>query len=264
MDYIEAMRHRHSVRTYIDKPISAEQREALLIAIDELETPFGGRVKIVLAEKNGESSFKPSTYGVITGAKCYLLLYVDDDVLSLLSGGYALEMVVLKATMLGLGTCWLGGTFSASSFKTAENAPNGMKLVIVCPVGIPASKQSLLHKITEAIARSHSRKPMDKLFGQGGFDKRVAETSPFYEPLEMMRLAPSSVNSQPWRALVFDDETVQFFTTSQKSLNLIDMGIGLCHFAIAANMKNKRGHFSISSLKKVDSPAGLHYVVSYS
>ena len=49
---------------------------------------------------------------------------------------------------------------------------------------------------------SAKRKPMDDLF-------IVNDESKFYWPLEMMRLAPSSTNSQPWRAEV-DSNTVYF------------------------------------------------------
>jgi len=59
----------------------------------------------------------------------------------------------------------------------------------------------------------------------------------------MMRLAPSSVNSQPWRALVVGD-TVHFYYTPKSNLSLIDCGIGLCHFYEDERFHGHAGRFS--------------------
>lgn len=263
MDYIKAIETRHSVRTYTQQPLTENQIYVLREAIADASTPFGGKVKILLARTADATLLKPSTYGVIRGASDYLLMYLADDRLSRLSGGYALEQVVLAATSMGLGTCWVGGTFSAGSFNHASEVPAGLRLSIVCPVGTAAPNQGLLHRITSAIARSHTRKPMERLFFQGSIGTPLQTDSPFYEALEMMRLAPSSVNSQPWRAIVSTDNSgVVFYSTSIKPLNEIDMGIGLCHFALAMQEHKKRGHFSMTPLEG-ESPEGLYFVARY-
>lgn len=263
MDYIKAIESRHSVRNYTEQPLTENQISVLREAIAEVSAPFGGKVKIMLARKADGTLFKPSTYGVIRGATDYLLMYLSDDLESRLSGGYALERVVLAATSMGLGTCWVGGTFSAGSFNHVSDIPAGLKLTIVCPVGIAAPKQGLLSRITSAIACSKSRKPMTQLFFQDSTGTPLQPGNPYYEALEMMRLAPSSVNSQPWRAIVSaDNSEVSFYATSLKPLNEIDMGIGLCHFALAMQAKGKRGHFSMTPPES-ESPAGLYFVARY-
>lgn len=59
-------------------------------------------------------------------------------------------------------------------------------------------------------------------------------------PLEMIRLAPSAVNKQPWRMVVMDD-VVHFCLQRSKNfgggkidMQKIDMGIALCHFELMA------------------------------
>ena len=49
-----------------------------------------------------------------------------------------------------------------------------------------------------------------------------------------MRLAPSSLNSQPWRAVV-DGDTAHFFVAAKARDNYVDMGIGLAHVALVAS-----------------------------
>jgi len=36
--------------------------------------------------------------------------------------GYLMEAIILKATELNLGTCWLGGSFTQSNFARKINA----------------------------------------------------------------------------------------------------------------------------------------------
>jgi len=61
-----------------------------------------------------------------------------------------------------------------------------------------------------------------------------------YQPLEMVRLAPSAVNRQPWR-IVLDKHAAHFYLLRAKGMGggvldmqKIDLGIALCHFDLAA------------------------------
>ena len=61
------------------------------------------------------------------------------------------------------------------------------------------------------------------------------------QPLEMVRLAPSAVNKQPWRVVIADN-AAHFYLKRSKGfghetdldMQKIDMGIALCHFALTA------------------------------
>ena len=62
---------------------------------------------------------------MISGAKTYFLIAAGADDNSALSAGYRFEQVVLEATRLGLGTCWVGGTFRKSAFNSHVSWPAG-------------------------------------------------------------------------------------------------------------------------------------------
>ena len=51
--------------------------------------------------------------------------------------GIALEHVVLAATNLGLGTCWMGQTGREEMIKDLLDIPDNFKVVAVVPVGVP-------------------------------------------------------------------------------------------------------------------------------
>lgn len=74
----------------------------------------------------------------------------------------ALEHLVLAATALGLGTCWIGG-FDEENVRRLLAIPANIRVVAYTPLGYPAEAEGLMGRVTKAVARSHSRKPLDKI-----------------------------------------------------------------------------------------------------
>ena len=92
-------------------------------------------------------------------------------------------------------------------------------------------------------------------------------------PLEMVRLAPSSTNKQPWR-IVKDKGVFHFFLqrsagyyakmTSAVDLQRIDMGIAMCHFELVAKDLFLDGHWvEIDDFSFGPLPKRTEYVVSW-
>jgi nitroreductase len=67
----------------------------------------------------------------------------------LVDGGHFDAELVLAATYLGLGTCWIGG-FEESKIKRILMVPGKIGAVALTPVGYPADA-SLRSKITKTI-----------------------------------------------------------------------------------------------------------------
>lgn len=241
MNIIEIIKSRRSVRSFSGKPLTAHIKQQLETVIAKSKDPFNGNVTIRLKDFDLKEDYKPSTYGMIKGATNFFLLGIGSDDDSALSAGFRFEQVVLKACGMGLGTCWIAATFKGSDFDKGEEWPNGEELKIICPVGYP-EKPRLLEKIGRKVMGSNNRKPFDQLFFTDKFQKPLSENSHFGEPLEMMRLAPSSTNSQPWRAEV-DGDTVHFYYKPKSSVSILDCGIGLCHFYLTENFLGRTGEF---------------------
>lgn len=208
-------------------------------------------------------TFRPSTYGVITGASTFMLVEADDDMRSLLSAGYITEKVVLEACAMGLGTCWVGGTFRNSDFVREPCQGEDTKLKAVVPIGTAAKHKSLLSGIMRIAAGSSHRKPLNRLFFSDNFSTPVSKDDADSMTLsfEMMRLAPSSMNSQPWRGLA-TGETVHFYAACESNLTPIDMGIGLLHFHEAEKAQGHDGEFHFDS-EAPSGARGMKYTVSY-
>lgn len=260
MNIIEAMKERRSVRTFDNVPLTPDTLHLLQQYIDHVDDPFGGNFIIHLKKFDIENGFKPSTYGMIKGAREFFTIAMADDDKSALAVGFCFEQIVLKAWQLGLGTCWIAATFKGTCFDSASPLPDGLRLRIVCPVGVTASK-SLIEKISRFAVKSDRRKPFDKLFFDGNFTQSLSPDSRFGESLEMMRLAPSSTNSQPWRAIVDGDE-VHFYYVPKSQLSILDCGIGLCHFAESEKNAGHQVQFYHSTTPPA-APKNLRYLLSY-
>ncbi len=57
--------------------------------------------------------------------------WCDNDV------GIAFEHIVLTATDLGLGTCWMGQTRRDAEVKALLGIPNRFKVIALTPIGVP-------------------------------------------------------------------------------------------------------------------------------
>lgn len=255
------MRVRRSVRNYARHPLSVEQRLLLMEAADAAESPFGGDVSIRLKRYDIKGKHSPGTYGFVRGAFDFFLIAIDDSEESQLSAGFMFEQVVLRATQLHLGTCWIGGTFKETVFGRGQIWPDGQQLRAICPVGLP-ERPTLLQRIATSAMGSDRRKPFGKLFFDSDFNSALPEDSAFGASLEMMRIAPSSTNSQPWRALV-ESSTVHFYCVPKSRYWLIDCGIGLCHFYATERYYQRNGQFTFID-NPPEAPAGLRYITSYS
>jgi len=261
MNIIEAMRLRSSVRTYKGEPLGEEELLKLREAIETTSSPFGGDVTIRLGRFDLQGPQRPGTYGSISGASDYLLMAYGDGRDSALSAGFRMEQVVLAATMLGLGTCWIAGTFKGRDFDRGQVWPDGESLKIVSPVGYAADRRRVIDRLFRKVAGSDGRKAFSQLFFTDRFRESLPIDSIYAEPLGMLRLAPSSTNSQPWRVLVHGDE-VSFYTRLDRMLSVLDCGIGICHFDACEKFTGHTGEY-YRSASPIPAPHGWTYLVSY-
>jgi len=279
MNVLEAIRARRSVRTYLPQPLAAEDRVELEHTFaDCAQGPFGNRVRFALVEL-GEQQRSASqalwTYGVIRGARTFIAGAIDPKAPgATFDFGHCLERVILEATRLGLGTCWLGGTFRAGAFAERLGLAGGEVIPCVTPVGHGAQKRTLVEKAFRTFAGSDRRKPWSELFFEADGRRSLTPEAAgrFAEALECLRLAPSASNRQPWR--VFRDEGSEAWrfglarnavydrSVSPVSLQEIDLGIALSHFELACRVAGIEGTLRREA-GAVSLPGGLEYVASW-
>lgn len=261
----EVIKNRKSVRSYSGQVLKKEHVDSINQYIATLEQPFGGNARIELISTNSDNKVvKLGTYGVISDAKDFLTLVYEPGPLAEQNAGYLFEQVVLFCTSLGLGTCWLGGTLKKSDFAKQIQIKKNEIFSIVSPVGYPGEKMRFLEKLMRAGAKSNNRKPFETLFFDNKFEipLKPENAHKYYEPLEMMRLAPSASNSQPWR-VIKSNNRFHFYDHIKSRFSAIDIGIGLCHFREMCKKMNIIGDFEILENNYFPQIENNQYVISW-
>ncbi len=253
---------RNSVRTYKDEELPEEIINKLNDFMKNIENPFNKKIRFKLINIKNIDNIKLGTYGVIKGAKSFLAVTCEKDEFNLEALGYGFELLVLYATSLGLGTCWLGGTFNKGNFAKAMGLKDNEILPIVSPVGYKSDNKSIMESFFKFASKSHSRKAFEEIFFEKDFKTSLTKDSVglYYMPLEMVRIAPSAVNKQPW-LIVEDGKNWNFYNASPKDeIHRIDLGIALCHFHLAAIEMGLQGEFKKMSLPNNKE---FEYVISW-
>ena len=258
-DINEVIRQRYSCRTYVPAPIRDGERSRLEAYMESLPpAPFENKMRFALVaarERDRRALRGLGTYGFIHGATGFIIgaiqvpepgenapHYLEDF-------GYNMEKIILQATALGLGTCWLGGTFTKSSFARAVKLQDGELIPCVSATGYPSDEPHLVERLIRSRARPERRRPWQQLFFDGDFDHPLERESSgnMATPLETVRIAPSASNRQPWRVLR-DRGQWHFYLrrtpgyrenmlnrlVTVADLQRIDLGIAMCHFEMSA------------------------------
>ncbi|MCP3954773.1 MAG: nitroreductase, partial [Desulfobacterales bacterium] len=204
------IRRRYSCRTFTEKPIEADVRKQVERSLSgNGKGPLGtrARFRLITATGSQRDALKDlGTYGFIKGATGFIVGAVPDSGYNLEDFGYLMESHILFATGVNLGTCWLGGSFTKSTFARSIAAGENELVPAVVAIGHPATGKRLFEKAIRWGAGSDNRKPVRELFFQSDFESPLDTVNNGLEPLAMVRLAPSASNRQPWRVVVDEDK----------------------------------------------------------
>ncbi|WP_242953560.1 nitroreductase family protein [Clostridium merdae] len=267
----KTVRARQSIRSYQETPIPAEVISKIRSYMEELTNPFSVEVSLHLLEKNVTSNGeKLGTYGVIKGASHFIGASVAPCELGLEALGYSFEKLILYITSLGLGTCWLGGTFDRSAFSSAMKRNPDEFFPVISPFGYAQEKKRMLESMMRFVAKSDQRQEWSALFFEEDFAHPLTQAAAgdYAFPLEMLRLAPSAVNKQPWRVVKSNGHFHFYKIHSEKESKLgidiqrTDVGIAACHFHLSAQERDLIGHFTRLKNPILQAP-GLDYLFSW-
>lgn len=215
MTEIEAIRARHSVRAYQNRPIEPEKAELLRAYIRELNESYdlhlqyiepAGAVFSGLASKLTGWSGVPAYIAVVGRRRDDL-----DEVC-----GYAGEKLVLYAQTLGLNTCWAG--IFKRKLSTAEIAEDE-KLVLSIAVGYGVTGGSA--RKSKSVEDVADVKDMPDWFRSG---------------VEAALLAPTAVNQQKF-IFSLDGDQPEVRVTGNGPFVKLDLGIVKCHFEIGSGRR---------------------------
>ena len=181
MTILEAIKARHSVRKYSDKPLEAPAADALNAEIQKCNAESGLNIQLVLEEPKAFASGMWK-YGQFSGVRNYFVMAGPKGKEAEEKTGYYGERLVLLAQTLGLNSCWVGLTYKKIPGTFTLREGDTVHCVIALGYGITPGVQ-------------HPLKPVDNFYECEG-------TAPqwFLDGMQAALLAPTAINQQKFRS----------------------------------------------------------------
>lgn len=220
----EAIKVRHSVRRYIDKPIEAELVSILNQQVEEVNAEGNLHIQLVINEPRAFTG--KMAYGTFRGVSNYFVMAgTKAEDLSERIGYYG-EQLVLLAETLGLNTCWAGLTYN--NIREAYTLETNEKVCCMIALGYGNDP-----------GRNLKRKTVKQL-------SNASDTTPewFVKGVEAAILAPTAVNQQKFFfRYMGQDKNGIHRVKAERSFSLIgytkmDLGIAKYHFEVGAGKEN--------------------------
>jgi hypothetical protein len=213
---------RKSIRKF-DKTLSISEEELVILEarINEL--------KPLLKDINVQFSIVERDQTTAKRGEYCLLMYSEKKPFYLQNAGYMLEQIDLFLASYNIGVCWYGVA------KPLDKQYAGLKYIIMLAFG-KCRSVDFRKNVSE-----YKRKPINSIW-HGNY---------FLDIAEVVRIAPSGCNLQPWRITCSNNEikvcknsTTKGFPNKKLALyretdfSLIDMGICLCYLEICLSQKS--------------------------
>lgn len=213
----EAIRARHSVRAYQERPIPGPIRQELNAFAEAVNRESGLHITIQYDDPAGFDS-RLAHYGRFRNVANYIVLSgVKEGDFDFRCGYYG-EKLVLQAQKLGLNTCWTALTFNKK--KVLELIPEGETLCMVIALGF-GETQGTQHRSKRPDQVSELSGPAPEWFREG---------------LEAALLAPTAVNQQKFCfSLEGSDPVIR--VKGIGSCIRVDLGIAALHFELGSGKR---------------------------
>ena len=246
--WYNAIFSRHSVRAYDGRPVPSGMQHEIRQLLGGFSPMCKGARAVLLEGGSSEilAGFM-GVFGKISGADLVLTLIADVSCPKHeVAVGFLGEGIILHATSLGLGTCWVSGTYSRKAVEARIKLGESEKVMAVSPIGFAKKpgKEVGESSITAPLGM-HKRRPLESLVR----GLPMKDWPPGCRNiLEAARLAPSAVNRQPWRFTVEADRilvSAARFELLPMAARKLDCGIAMLHFEAAACASGITGEWNL-------------------
>ncbi|MDD3171560.1 MAG: nitroreductase family protein [Bacilli bacterium] len=238
MNIFEAIDKRTSRRVYLGLELNDDQIQFLEKEIELINEKSGLTFLII---RNASTAFNSliKTYGLFKNVKSVIVLSGNKKDNNLYEKiGYYGEMVVLKATQMGLATCWVGGTFDKNDKILGNINHDEKEIVCVITIGLAQDKKSFREESIKKIVRGKSQKVEDF------YEADCEVLNWFTKGIEAVQKAPSAMNSQRVK-IKYNDGIIKIFIPNDRKFDMVDLGIAKLHFELLARGKFDLGNNAI-------------------
>lgn len=232
-----AIENRVSRRKFEKEPIADREKENIISLINRINE-VSGLTMAFLEDGSGAFQKLRKSYGLFTNVRSLILMKGKKEDKHLKEKiGYYGEDLILAITDLGLGTCWVGGTFDKDEITVNENE----ELACIAVVGKVAAP-SLKEKIVQLASHRKVKNMEERIVSDQPLPQWVQNG------MKAVLLAPNARNTQK-ATFKYENNILSAQITDDYSMDLIDLGIAKKHFEIEAGGKFELGNGGIFHLK---------------
>lgn len=283
LDTFDLMRERHSCRSFQDVSLSEQHMHEIREAVRKETQPecfLGGapiRLEFIEAPLIVWPVVNARQFLIAIGPKVY-------NRIAVINVGRCMQKVVMHATGMGLGTCWIGPGADHNSVITSLGDrfdPERDHIICTCAVGYESRYWPLSIRTLSRIMHQ-LRLPLSALFFEGPqFQKPLDLGEPLFRKFgrcyEICQYAPSSYNEQPTRcaaAVVRGSDRSKLahlrfdfgVSTNSRYYVVVALGIWLANWELGVQALGHEGHFQFLSeeeRKATEMPELPRYDVSW-
>ena len=212
-EWYEMIGRRISRREFDGRTISPELRERLEVFCDGASAPAGAPRLTGGDAGRGAGAGPPvprrrprpglftgliGSYGKVAGTRLAAAFVgrapsgdpAPDDVQA--AAGYLGEALILEATRLGLGTCWIAGSFDKAAAADLADLGPGEQVIAVTPLGYPTQRPAGGERLLRTMVKASARLSVEKIAPgvlDGGWPQWAVSA------VQAARLAPSRQSS---------------------------------------------------------------------
>jgi len=174
MEFIKVIEKRKSVRNFIDKSIDKDKIDYVLNAARLSPSWMNKQCWQFIIVKDKEIIkeiakgsiinrwLKKTPVIIVACADPFQSGKRDEVKYYLVDTAIAMQSLILAATDIGLGTCWIGG-FKEEKIKKLLEIPPRIKVVALTPLGYPSKDKSIADSLRKIIVRSTKRKSISEI-----------------------------------------------------------------------------------------------------
>ena len=238
----EAISKRKSIRKYDPTPLDEEILAEISEYLKNIKPLFPDiKTEMRIYEQEEVKTLLPIK------APHYMLLFSEVIEGYLTNAGYMLQQLDLFLSSNGIGSCYLGMAKPTKEVKKSTEFEYVM-MIAFGDTAEPLYRENISEFTRNSLPQVSSNADNDNI-------------------LEAARLAPSATNSQPW-FFTGNSDIINVYCAKHNAikaivyekLNKLDMGIALCHIAVAAKHFGKEIAFDYISTTQNKTLNGFYFI----
>jgi len=216
-EILDAIEKRHAVRKFDDKKLEPNLILKLQEYINRLNVEGDINMQFILDNAKGFSSFD-KTYGNFEGVNNYVCMIANkNDQNAAEKLGYYGGLFMLHAVSMGLGTCWVGGSFNKKRPYLLNDNDKFVCLMVIGNLKDGHEPTKRRTKSEEQLYESHEEVPVW-----------------FLQGIRAVQKAPSALNRQKIKFYYKNGEVSCSTEETQAHLIGIDLGVAKLYFELGA------------------------------